>query len=317
MHFLVTGGAGFIGSHLVDYLLAIGHHVTVIDNLSTGKLDNLTGHPRLTFLEQDILNCHATRFTIQYDGLAHLAATPSVTQSWIEPLATHTNNLSATIAAIELCHRLEIPRIVFASSAAVYGNPIQVPISEDSATTPLSPYGLQKLVGEQYINLLSKYFGISAVNLRMFNVFGPRQDPHSPYSGVISIFTQAMMSGLPISISGKGNQTRDFIYVKDVALVFKKALTIPLTPSDCLTCNIGTGTKTSILQLKESLQKYFPQWTASTNFSTPRLGDIQDSQADISKAQLYLDFAPQFSVQAGLWALKESLNAQSIVSLRK
>ncbi len=309
MYFLVTGGAGFIGSHLVEHLLSLGHHVTVIDNLSTGKRSNLIDHPRLTFLEQDILSCNVANFTIQYDGLAHLAATPSVTQSWIKPLAAHHNNLSTTVAVIELCHRLKIPRIVFASSAAVYGNPAQIPVSEDTSATPLSPYGLQKSASEQYINLFSKNFGLSAVNLRLFNVFGPRQDPHSPYSGVISIFAKAMMAGLPISISGKGDQTRDFVYVKDVALAFEKALTIALKPGDSLTCNIGTGTKTSILKLKESLQNHFPDWTASTDFSSPRLGDIQDSQADISKAQLYLNFEPQFSAQAGLWALKQSLNA--------
>lgn len=313
MRFLVTGGAGFIGSHLIENLLADHHEVTVIDNLSTGKLQNLTkvDNPKLSFLQKSILtegltNC-PQELMGQYDGLVHLAATPSVTQSWFEPLAAHENNVSATVAVIQWCHQLKIPRLVFASSAAVYGHPRDPLISESALTQPISPYGLQKLVSEQYIALFSKQFGISSVNLRLFNVFGAGQDPNSPYSGVISIFTKRMSAGKPLTLYGDGTQTRDFIYVKDVATAFKQALTCSLPDGDSLTCNIGTGRAISLLQLVDALKTCFPQWSEIIHFEPTRLGDIQHSQADVTQAALQLNFTPQWSLQSGLMAL---VNAQ-------
>lgn len=310
MHYLITGGYGFIGSHLAEKLLSQNHDVTIIDNLSTGKRCNLINSPNLFFLQKNILDSTPDDLVNRYDGLVHLAATPSVTQSWDEPLAAHTNNTSATVAVLELCQKLAIPRLVFASSAAVYGNPSQVPISEATPTEPISPYGLQKLISEQYIALFAQHLGLSAVNLRLFNVFGPRQDPSSPYSGVISIFTQAMAQGLPIAINGDGCQTRDFVYVKDVAIAFSRALSVSLAPGTTLTCNIGTGQAIPLLQLKQALQHCFPEWKAVTTFFPPRLGDIQDSQADISLATSYLGFSPQYSIHDGLLALKAAAPLQ-------
>lgn len=311
MRFLITGGAGFIGSHIVGQLLSEGHYVTVVDDFTTGNIKNLSAHPKLQKISKNILDCRAEDFETKFDGIAHLAATPSVTESWQKPLVTHHNNISATVAVLELCQALQIPRLVFTSSAAVYGNPIQVPISEDHPTAPISPYGLHKLVGEQYVNLFAQQFvqkfEWSAVNLRLFNVFGPRQDPNSPYSGVISIFARAMGQGLPISINGDGSQTRDFVYVKDVAFAFARALVLPLNPGTTLTCNIGTGKAVSLMQLKETLQACFPEWQSTTTLAPPRPGDIQDSQADITQAKVHLGFAPQFSLQEGLLALKQSL----------
>lgn len=311
MHYLITGGAGFIGSHVAEQLLLEGHYVTVVDNFTTGNLQNLPSHLKLQQISKGISDYRTEDFAEKIDGIAHLAATPSVTESWQKPLATHHNNLSATVAVLELCQALQIPRLVFTSSAAVYGNPIHVPISEDHTTAPISPYGLHKLVGEQYINLFARQFGQqfgwSAVNLRLFNVFGPRQDPSSPYSGVISIFARAMSQDLPIFINGDGSQTRDFIYVKDVASAFAKALTVPLKPGTTLTCNVGTGKAVSLMQLKETLQACFPEWQSTTTLATPRQGDIQDSQADITQAKVHLGFVPQFSLQEGLLALKQSL----------
>lgn len=304
MNFLITGGAGFIGSHLAEKLLVEGHSVTVVDNLATGSMQNLPNHPQLRSLRKDILNCRADDFDDRFDGIAHLAATPSVARSWQEPLNCHNNNISATVAVLQLCQELEISRFVFASSAAVYGNPLQVPIAEDSSTIPISPYGLHKLVGEQYINLFMQQFGASlkwsAVNLRLFNVFGPRQDPSSPYSGVISIFMKAMQQGLPLSIYGDGTQTRDFVYVQDVATAFVQALTVPLAASSSVTCNVGTGTSFSLVELVETLTLCFPQWQANVRFQPARLGDIQHSLADISKANRYLNFEPQWTLQSGL-----------------
>ncbi|MEA5567036.1 NAD-dependent epimerase/dehydratase family protein [Anabaena sp. UHCC 0399] len=300
MHFIVTGGAGFIGSHLTEQLLSDGHHVTVVDNLSTGSLQNLPEHPHLKLLIKDISRCQPQDFIEQIDGLAHLAATPSVTQSWLQPLKAHHNNLSATIAIIQLCQALNIPRLVFASSAAVYGNPTQLPISENQQTYPISPYGLQKLVCEQYAKLFAKQLGFSFVGLRLFNVFGPRQQPNSQYSGVISIFIDAMQQGLPITIYGDGTQTRDFIYVKDVANGFTKALMTPLKLGSSLICNLGNGKNTSLIELVDILKTCFPNHQSVTNFMPARPGDIQHSQADISSASLLLDFTPQWSLKSGL-----------------
>ena len=210
MHFIVSGGAGFIGSHLTEQLLSEGHSVTVIDNLTTGNLQNLPEHSGLKFLHKNILDCHPEDFFTHIDGIAHLAATLSVTESWIKPLEAHDNNLSATLAVIKLCQALKVPNLVFASSAAVYGNKTPLSISEEQPPDPISPYGLQKLVSEQYAALFTKEFNFSFLGLRLFNVFGSRQVPGYQYSGVISIFVDAMLKNLPIKIYGDGTQLRAF-----------------------------------------------------------------------------------------------------------
>ena len=307
MHFIITGGAGFIGSHLTEQLLLEGHNVTVIDDLSTGKRENLPDHPRLYFLHKNILDCQPQDFIQPIDGIAHLAATPSVNQSWDEPLESHHNNLSAVLAVLLLCQALDIPRLVFASSAAVYGNKAHLPIAEDQPTIPISPYGLQKLVSEQYANLFAQKLSISFIGLRLFNVFGPRQDPNSPYSGVISIFSKAIQNGSPITIYGDGSQTRDFIFVKDVAVAFTKALTVPLPQGFCLSCNVGTSQRTSLLELVGILKNCCRQQNSKIHLTANRPGDIQDSQADISRIISLLDFQPKWSVASGLRLLVESL----------
>jgi UDP-glucose 4-epimerase len=307
MNFIVTGGAGFIGSHLTEQLLFEGHNVTVIDDLSTGNLKNLPEHPRLQFLHKNILDCQPEDFSQPIDGIAHLAATPSVNQSWDEPLECHHNNLSSVLAVLLLCQALDIPRLVFASSAAVYGNKTHLPISEEQATSPISPYGLQKLVSEQYANLFAQKLGISFIALRLFNVFGPRQDPNSPYSGVISIFSKAIQNGSPITIYGDGSQTRDFIFVKDVAVAFTKALTVPLPQGFCLSCNVGTSQRTSLLELVNILKSACDQRNSKIHFANTRQGDIEESQADISRIVSLLNFQPKWSVASGIRLLVESL----------
>ncbi len=311
MHFIITGGAGFIGSHLTEQLLSEGHDVTVVDNLITGSLDNLPQHPHLKILQKDLLLCQPQDFPEPIDGIAHLAATPSVTASWLQPLDAHHNNLSATIAVIELCKTLNIPRLVFASSAAVYGNPTQLPISEAQLTEPISPYGLQKRVSEQYASLFAKQRGFTFVGLRLFNVFGPRQLPNSQYSGVISIFLAAMQQGLPLTIYGDGTQTRDFIYVKDVANGFAKALKIPLTSGSSLIFNLGTGKSISLMQLVNILKICLPEWRSQVKFALPRLGDIEHSEADISSASSLLGFKTQWSAQQALELLITSTASSS------
>lgn len=300
MHFIVTGGAGFIGSHLTEQLLSKDHQVTVIDNLITGYLKNLPEHPNLKFLKKDIFACQPNDFDDRIDGIAHLAATPSVTTSWLQPLEAHHNNLSATISIIQLCQALNIPKLVFASSAAVYGDPKSLPISENQQAAPISPYGLQKLVSEQYASLFAQQLGFSFVALRLFNVFGPRQAPNSQYSGVISIFSEAMRQCSPITIYGDGTQTRDFIHVQDVAAGFFKALTISLDPGKSVVVNLGSGKPTSLIRLIDVLKECCPNWTSSVNFLPSRIGDIQHSLADISNAYSLLEFAPKWSLQQGL-----------------
>lgn len=211
------------------------------------------------------------------------------------------------MAVIELCQALNIPKLVFASSAAVYGRQQSLPIYETDDTNPISPYGLQKLVSEQYASLFAQQLGFSFVGLRLFNVFGPRQVPNSQYSGVISIFVAAMRQGLPITIYGDGSQTRDFIFVKDVARAFAKALTTPLKYGSSFVCNLGTGNSISLTQLVDILKDCLPDWKSEIRFAPSRPGDIQHSQADISKALSLLDFTPQWSMQSGINDLINSL----------
>ncbi len=290
-HFIVTGGAGFIGSHVTDQLLTAGHRVTVVDNLSTGRLANLPAHAQLSLFQKDLADCIPSDFTQPVDGIAHLAATPSVELSWLQPLPAHHNNLSTTLKTLELCHQLQCPRFVFASSAAVYGVPQRLPIAEDHPTLPISPYGLQKLASEQYGHLFAQRWGFCFVALRLFNVFGDRQDPSSPYSGVISKFIAAMQKNEPIVLYGDGSQTRDFISVRSVAAAFLKALTVASIPSSML--NIGSGQAISLLDLIEILHKTHPEWQRSFSYKPSRAGDIKHSQADVTEARQYLGFKPR------------------------
>lgn len=300
MHYIVTGGAGFIGSYLVEELLSQNHKVTVIDNLNTGKLENLPVHPQLQFINKDLNICTAKDFPEAIDGIAHLAAIPSVNESWSQPLNSHHQNISNFVKVIELCKALQIPKLVFASSAAVYGKQSDLPITESSSCEPLSPYGLQKLTCEKYGVLFSQKMNFSFVALRLFNVFGLRQLPDSPYSGVISIFSDAIKHNQPITIYGDGNQTRDFIYVTDVAIAFSKALTISTLPNSSLICNIGTGKSQSLLDLLNVLKTISPQWQQPVKFKTARSGDIRHSQALITKAFDQLNFKSNVSFTKGI-----------------
>lgn len=305
MNILVTGGAGFIGSHLTEELLAQGHRVIVVDDLSSGSIRNLPSDSQLVFIEKDILSCSPDDLPESIDAIAHLAAIPSVTSSWDQPLKAHTSNLSATVSVLELCKAMNIPKVVFASSAAVYGDIDRVPITESFPARPISPYGLQKWSSEEYMKLFAKHLNITAVALRLFNVYGPRQRPDSAYSGVISIFSAAMRNNLPIAIYGDGQQTRDFVYVKDVARAFALALTMPMSKGELFVYNIATGRKISLLDLVEELKTNFPEWNARVEFKPARHGDILESQADISRSS-EIGFLPDFAISAGLESLVKS-----------
>ncbi|WP_373481322.1 NAD-dependent epimerase/dehydratase family protein [Geminocystis sp.] len=312
MHITITGGAGFIGSHLTEFLLKKGHQITIIDNLTSGKLSNLPSS--IPIINKSISQCQPEDFPKSIDGIVHLAATPSVNNSWLKPIVTHHNNVSEILHLIQLCNKLKISRLVFASSAAVYGNPINLPINESHPTDPVSPYGLHKLFGEKYINLFVSQHKFSAINLRFFNVFGSKQDPNSPYSGVISIFINAMKNNQPITIFGDGQQTRDFIYVKDIVNSIYLALTKNLDNGQTITCNIGTGKAISLLDFLSELKIFFPQWKESINFQPRRLGDIIYSQADISKAISELNYQPNYELKP---ALTEFLNNSTNIIEKK
>jgi UDP-glucose 4-epimerase len=297
-HYLITGGAGFIGSHLVDHLLQAGHRVTVIDDFSTGKAENLPCEGEIEIVAADLLTLAADRLAGPFAAIVHLAALPSVNDSWAQLGAAHARNLTATVRVIELARELGIPRLVFASSAAVYGNPDAVPITEEYPRRPVSPYGLQKLASEEYGRLFARD-DFSFVALRFFNVFGPRQVADSPYSGVITKFAGALRENRTVTIFGEGTQTRDFVYVQDIAAGILRALEAPgLAPFTV--CNLGCGEAVSILQLAETMRRFFPRWQRAFKRAPMPLGDIVRSESDISAAQRLLDYRPRYSLASGL-----------------
>lgn len=297
-HYLITGGAGFIGSHLVEWLLEAGHRLTVIDDFSTGSRDNLPTHAGLTVVAHDLLALTSEHLSGPFDAVVHLAALPSVNDSWAHLARAHAVNLTGTVRVIELARQLKIRRMIYASSAAVYGDADVVPIEEMQRLRPASPYGLQKVSSEEYGRLFANR-NFAFVALRFFNVFGPRQVAGSPYSGVITKFAHAMRTNQPVTIFGKGGQTRDFVYVKDIASGIARALEIPsLDPFTV--CNLGSGSAVSIRQLATSVQAFFPNWSGSLNEAPARLGDIVHSVADISAAQSLLSYRPRYTLESGL-----------------
>jgi Nucleoside-diphosphate-sugar epimerases len=300
MRLLVTGGAGFIGSHFVDLVVGLGGQVVVVDDLSSGRVDNLSTHRRVEFVKKNFRTCEARDFAGSFDAIVHLAAQPSVATSWEQPMQAHESNLSLTLHAITLASELRIKRIVFASSAAVYGKITEVPTKESSQTSPSSPYGLQKLTSERYGQLFAGSLGLTFVSLRFFNVFGPRQSPSSPYSGVISKFLTAMQKGLSVNINGDGEQTRDFIYVKDVATALQSAVMKIPNEAPWLVLNIGTGVPTSILELRREMIRFFPDADKVPIFLPTVSGDIQHSTACVTAATEVLGFCPRYSLQDGL-----------------
>lgn len=306
MDICVTGGAGFIGSHLVERLLGAGHSLLVVDNLSSGHKKNLPQHPKLRFLQKSVLDLEAGDLSESTDAVLHLAAKASVQASWENPQSCHDANLTSTVHLIELIAQLKIPRLAIASSAAVYGPQAQLPVKEIHPTHPASPYGIQKLVSEQYGQLYAGHAGFSFVALRLFNVFGPRQSPDSVYSGVISRFVKAMKEDQEITLFGDGKQSRDFVYVEDVARAFERATTVNLDGGASLICNIGTGKQTSLLQLIDTLHASIPSWGKNVEYKPTRSGDIRHSLADVTEASEHLDWRSEWSLADGLKRYLES-----------
>ena len=296
--YLVTGGAGFIGSHVVDLLDARGDAVRVVDDLSTGRRENLEAHPEVELVEADLAEPGAAETAVAgVDGVIHLAGLSSVPGSVRAPRRSHRVHVEATHELLLAARDAGIRRVVMASSSSIYGEPATVPTHEGVPPAPLSPYAMHKLVGEQYAAFFSRSYGLETVALRFFNVFGPRQDPRSRYSGVISLFTTALFSGRAPTIHGDGEQTRDFIYVADAARAVARACDAPGLSGRAV--NIARGSRLSVNELYAALQQATGV-SVAPRFAPSRPGDVRHSQADISLARELLAFAPAVAIEEGL-----------------
>jgi UDP-glucose 4-epimerase len=299
---LVTGGAGFIGSHLVDRLVDIGHDVIVLDNFSTGRTKNLSRslhHQNLKVMTGDIrkISRSFVKRLRGVDIVCHLAAVTSVQQSVRDPVFTTEANLVGTLNVLQAAKALKAERVVFASSAAVYGRPRTFPIAEDAIVSPISPYGASKAASELYLRSFVENHGIEAVSLRYFNVYGPRQTA-SQYSGAISIFAKRALNQQPLQIFGDGSQTRDFIFVSDV--VDATMASLEMTPEN-RTFNIASGNETTVLELARAIQRITGS-TTGLEFLPLRTGDIPRSVADTARAKKELGFEARTSLEDGLSA---------------
>lgn len=277
---LITGGAGFIGSHLADALLAAGHHVRVLDNFSTGQRSNLAlDDARLELIEGDVADAALVRRAVAgCQAVVHLAAVASVQASVDDPVSTHQSNFIGTLNICEAMREAGVRRVVYASSAAVYGNNGEgVAVSEDTPKAPLTPYASDKLAGEQYLDFYRRAHGLEPAIFRFFNIYGPRQDPSSPYSGVISIFAERALAGTPISVFGDGEQTRDFFYVADLVPLLVQALSQAQVPPGAV--NVGHSQAISLKQLLAAVQAVLGTLPAISH-GPARAGDIRHSRAD-------------------------------------
>jgi len=298
---LVTGGAGFIGSHLVRACLAAGEDVRVFDDFSTGKSENLAEIARdVEVVEGSIVDAALLEGAARgCEIVYHQAAIVSVPRSVEDPVGTHAVNATGTLHALEAARRAGARRFVLASSSAVYGDDARLPKREDMSTEPRSPYALQKLTGELYCEQYARLFGLEAVALRYFNVFGPRQDPKSMYAGVIPIFVAALRAGARPRIFGDGLQSRDFVYVSDVVAA-NRAAAQAKTRIAGEVINVGRGERTSLLELLALVATALGRSTPEPIFEPARPGDVRHSQADVSRATDLLDFRARMPLDAAL-----------------
>ena len=296
---LVTGGAGFIGSHIARELVRQGRPVRVLDDLSSGNRENLAGVD-VDFIEGDIQNEETVARAMRgVEAVCHHAAMISVPQSVDDPLGSHAINVEGTVRLLEAARRAGVKRFTFASSAAVYGDEPSLPKTEDSPLRPQSPYALHKLIGEQYLRLFHELYGLETLALRYFNVYGPRQNPHSPYAAVIPLFIEAMERGERPTVFGDGRQTRDFVFIDDVVRANLSALSVPGACGQAV--NVAGGAQTDLLELLAELERVFAR-AADPVFAETRPGDIRHSYASIAAAGELLDFQPSTLFAEGLAA---------------
>jgi UDP-glucose 4-epimerase len=304
---LVTGGAGFIGSHLVEALLGEDLEVRVLDNLATGHRTNLSlVEGRYEWIEGDAADFEVCRRAV--DGVAcvfHHAAIPSVPRSVREPISSHKSGPTATLNLLEAARQAGVRRFIFAASSSAYGETNDLPKHEDMLPQPLSPYAAGKLAGEAYVSVYARTMGLDGASLRYFNIFGPRQDPASPYSGVISVFGHRMSRGLRPTVFGDGTQTRDFTYVTNAVAANLAALRCP-QPLGGAVYNVGTGQQTSLLDLIAAINTILGT-DLKPEFYPPRAGDIRKSQASVDRIRQVLGYRPMADFEEGLRRFLESL----------
>lgn len=298
-HYLVTGGAGFIGSHIVEALVGRKKRVRVLDNLITGKRENLAEVLKeIDFLEGDVQELEICRQAVGgIDCVLHQAALPSVQRSISDPAMTNSINITGTLNMLVAAKEAGVKRFIFASSSSVYGDSPQLPKKEGGGGTPLSPYAVTKFAGEYYCQLFSRLYGIEAVSLRYFNVFGPRQDPNSQYSAAIPLFISRILKGESPIVFGNGEQSRDFTYVENVVTANLLASEANITPGE--TFNIACGKQTTINKLINSIIKILGA-NVPIIFTAGRPGEIMHSVADISKAKRTLGYTPNIDLEEGL-----------------
>jgi len=306
---LVTGGAGFIGSHIAERLVRDGHEVRIVDNFSSGRRANLAGFAdKVELVEGDIRDAALLeRLSLGCELVYHEAAVVSVPYSVEHPQETHDVNIQGTLNVLQAARRGKVRRVVFACSAAVYGEEPELPKRESMAPLPIAPYGVEKITGEYYLGVFNKLYGVETVSLRYFNVFGPRQDPRSPYSGVISIFVDRVLKGVTPRVFGDGQQCRDFVFVANVVDANLLAGRAASAAGRCY--NIGCGQRTTLNDLLRILGRLTGQ-EVHPEYDEARAGDIRESVADISRARRELGYEPVISVEEGLRQLLDHERAQ-------
>ncbi|MGE5307330.1 MAG: SDR family oxidoreductase [Alphaproteobacteria bacterium] len=304
--YLVTGGAGFIGSHIVKRLVSEGGLVRVVDNLSTGResrLSDISGE--IEFVRGDLADQSVSDSVVRgVEYVLHQAAVPSVQRSVRDPVETNRANVVATLNVLESSRKEGVRRFVYAASSSAYGDTEVLPKHEDLPANPVSPYALQKFVGEQYCKLYHELYGIETVSLRYFNVFGPGQDPHSEYSAVIPKFITGLLSNRPITVYGDGEQSRDFTYVDNVVEANLLALKQPTAAGRM--CNIGCGERISLNTLVRLLEEIIGV-KANLNYGDPKPGDVRHSLADITLARRLLGYEPKVMIEEGLRRTVEAM----------
>jgi UDP-glucose 4-epimerase len=298
---LVTGGAGFIGSNLAEASLKMGHQVRVLDNLSTGKRENLVFDEVYPFLEMiegdicDLTTCQKAMEGIEY--VFHQAAIPSVQRSVEDPLTSHTVNTGGTLNLLIAARDAGVRRVIYAASSSAYGDTPTLPKKEEMVPNPLSPYALQKFIGEEYCRLFFQLYGLETISLRYFNIFGPKQDPNSIYSAVIPKFIDALVSGHSPVIFGDGEQSRDFTYIDNVVHANLLAMNAERTQGEVV--NVACGRRVSLNQLVKILQDIIGS-NVSSHYEEPRKGDVIHSLADIKRVKTVLNYNPRVGIEEGL-----------------
>jgi nucleoside-diphosphate-sugar epimerase len=297
---LVTGGAGFIGSHIAGALAESGAKVRVIDNLSTGYERNIEAiRSDVDFVRADVGDEHALRKALtDVEVVFHEAAIPSVPRSIEQPTETHKASVDATFKLLLAARDHKVRRVVYAASSSAYGNQPDLPKQEDMRPAPLSPYAVAKLVGEYYCQVFTRVYGLETVSLRYFNVFGPRQDPTSQYSGVISRFMSALMTGEQPVIYGDGEHSRDFTYISNVIDANLRAAESVTAVGEVI--NIANGHRTTLNELLETMKAVTGQSHVTARYEPPRAGDVRDSLADLTRARSLLEYEPRVSLDEGL-----------------